>query len=172
MDGAQEMVLKQGVKGLLEAIDEGADLGVRPVGVAYDLAADDALAVNDIGLGPALGVVELCGALGGVADGGEVHMAAEDEAAVGVGVFIDADAEDGEIGTVVVELDEGRHLLDAGRAPGGPEVEQDNLAPVAGEMDGGGSIEDGEVGGRLVHLRRARAAITGGGEGQRQQDEE
>ena len=107
-----------------------------------------------------------------VSYGGEVHAVAGDEAVVCVRVFVDADGEDGEIGAVVVEFNESWHLLDARRAPGGPEVEQDDLAAIAGEMDGGGSVRYVEVGGGFAGLRGARAAIAGGKQGQRQQDEE
>ena len=89
----------------LHALEIGADLGVGPVRVADDLAADDALAVDDIGLGPSLGVVKPGGGLAGVADGDEVDVPADEEAAVSVGVVVDADGEDGQIGPVVVEFD-------------------------------------------------------------------
>jgi len=124
----------------LKSLEEGAEFGVVPVGVAYDLAADNTLAVNDVGLGPTFGVVELRSGLFGIADRNQVDVASGKKAPVICFIFVDADGKDGKIGTVVMELDQGRHLLDTGRAPGGPEVEQYNLAAVVSEVNGAGVV--------------------------------
>ena len=154
---------------MLQAFKKRANLRIGPVRVADDLAADDALAVDDVGFRPAFSAEELGGGLAGIADRGEVDVAADQEAAVGVGIFVDADAKDGQVGPVVVEIDQSRHLLNAWRAPCGPEVEHDDLAPVVGQMDGSGSVGDGEVGGWLVHQVGMRAAVATGREGQQQE---
>ena len=145
---------------VLERAEVVADFGVGPVGVAYDFASDDARAIDDVGFGPALCVVELCGGLIRIADGGEVDVMAGKKAAVGGRVLVDADRQDGEFGVVVLKLEERRHLLDAGRAPGGPEVEQDYTAAVAGQVNGGFAIRDCEVRGNFSWLARVSATIA------------
>ena len=60
----------------VKTVEVGADLGVGPVRVADDFAADDALAIDDVGFGPSFGVVELGGGLVGIADGDQVDVAA------------------------------------------------------------------------------------------------
>ena len=114
-----------------------AHFGAGPVLRSDKLAPDDAFAVDHIGFRPHIRVEELGGRLGGVADGEEVDVAAGNELAVGIGVFVDADSDDGEIGLVAVQIDQRRQFFDAGTAPAGPEVEQNDLAAVTGEMDAG-----------------------------------
>jgi len=157
--------------GTLEAVQEGADLGVGPVLGADEFAPDDALAIDDVGLRPHLGVKEPGGRFGGVAHGDEVDVAAGEELAVGIRVFVDADAEDGQIGVFVVQIEQGGQLLDAGRAPGGPEVDQDDFASIVGQMDAGGAVGDGEVGRYLAGLRGVRTAVAGCEQGQRQKEQ-
>lgn len=153
----------------LEAFEEADDLGAGPFLCADEFAADDALAVDDVGLGPHLGMKELGGGLAGIADGDQIHVVTSNKARIGVGVFIDADGNDGNAGQLVVEGEERGGFLNAGHAPGGPEVDEDDLTTVAGEMDGGGAVGEGEVGGRLAGLRRMRAAVAGGQQGKWQQ---
>jgi hypothetical protein len=80
-----------------------------------------------------------------VAHGDEVDVAAREELAVCLGVLVDADGHDGQIGPLVMKLDEGGHLFNAGRAPCCPEVEQHHAAAVVGQVNARGSIGDGEV---------------------------
>ena len=152
----------------LKAVEVGADFGVGPVGVADDFASDYALAIDDVGFGPSFSVVELGGGLIGVADGDQVDMAAGDETGVGVGVFVDADGEDGQVGAVVVKLDQARHLLNAGGALRPPEVEQDDFAAIAGQVDGGCAVGYGEVGRSLAGEVGMCAAVARGGKSERQ----
>ena len=150
----------------LQAVEVGANLGVGPVCGADEFAADDAVAIDDVCLRPHVGVEELGGGLIGIANCDEVYMAAEDEVRVGVCILVDADGEHHEVGVVVVQLEQGRQLLDAGGALAPPEVQQDDFAAIGSEVDRRGSIGDGEVGGALTCLRRMGAAVAGGGERQ------
>ena len=75
-------------------------------------------------------------------------------------------------GLLVVKLEQRGHLLDAGRAPGGPEVEQHHAAPVAGQMDGRRSVGDGEIRSCLPGLGRMRATVAARREGQRHKQSE
>jgi hypothetical protein len=144
----------------LEALEEGANFGVGPVGVADDLAANDAGAVDDVSLGPSIGVIELGGCLTGIADGGEIDVEASEETHISVGIFVDADGENGEVGTLMVKFNECGSLLNARAAPTGPEVEQDDLSPIVGQVDGVNAVSHGEVGCNLADLRRLGAAIA------------
>jgi len=154
----------------LEALEKGADFGIGPVLGTDELAADDALAVDDVGFRPHVRVEELGGSFIRVADGDQVNAAPGDEVAVGVGVFVDADGQDGEVGLVVVQIEQGGQLHHARLAPGSPEVEQDDLAPVVGEVNGGRAIGDGEVRGRVAGLAGMRTAVAGRQQGQRQEE--
>ncbi len=80
-------------------------------------------------------MVKLGGLLGGVADGDQVYMVAEEEAAVGAGVFVDADGYYGQAGQVMMQIKQRRRFFHTGPTPGGPEVEQHHLASVAGQMN-------------------------------------
>jgi len=108
----------------------------------------------------------------GVADGDQVHVAADEEAFVFVFIFVDADGKDGEIGLIAVEFEERGQFQDARFALTPPEVEQDNPAAVAGQMDGGCAVGDGEIGGCLAGLGGMRAAVATGDEGHRQKQGE
>ena len=152
----------------LKCIEEGANFRVGPVLGPDELAANNAFSVDDVGFRPHVGVVELGGRLGGVAHRDQVHVAAGDEAGVGVGIFVDADGQDDEIGPVVVKLEKRWQFNHAGLAPRCPEVEQHNLAAIAGKVDGGGAVGDGEIRGGFAGLGGMSAAVAGADEGQRQ----
>jgi len=130
---------------LLQGLEERANFRARPVLCADKLAADDALTIDDVGLGPLFGVVELCGGLFGVADGDQVNVAASEEAAVRIGIVVDGNGENGQVGLVVVEIEQGRHLGDAGGALRPPEIEQNDAAAVSGEMNGSAAVGDVEI---------------------------
>lgn len=142
---------------------------VGPVLRADELAAKDALAVDDVGLGNLDGAVEGVDALVGVADGDEVDVVLGEELVVNVGVLVHADRDDFEAGHLLVEREQAGKLFDAGRAPGGPEIEHDNVAAQLGEIDGVRAVGDGELGRGLVDVARVAAAIAAGNERQGQQ---
>jgi hypothetical protein len=145
----------------LERLEKGADGGAGPVLRADVFAADDAVAVDDVGLRPHVGVEEFGSGLAGVADGDEVDMTPGDEGGIGVRVIVNADADDDQAGHIAVKLKERRQLLDAGGALTPPEVEQDHAAAIAGQMDGGGAVRDGEVGSGDIELCGPHAAVAG-----------
>jgi hypothetical protein len=71
-----------------------------------------------------------------------------------------------------MEFEERRQFRDAGLTLTPPEVEQDNLAPVIGQMDGGQSVGDVKVRGCMTGLRGMRAAVACGHQGQRKKQRE
>jgi len=90
---------------------------------------------------------------------------ANDEARVGGAIVVDTDRENDKIGLLMMKREERRHLLDTWHAPGSPKVEQDNLAAVAGKMNGGCAVGDGEIGCGLAGLRGMRTAVARGQKG-------
>ena len=114
-------------------------------------------------------MVEPGGFLGGVAHGDQIHAMKRDEAAVGLRILVNADGQDDQAGHLVVQFEQRRHLNHAGLAPGGPEVEQHHAAPVAGQMNGGAAVGDGEVRSPVAGLCRVCTAIAASGEGQQRE---
>jgi len=104
-----------------------------------------------------------------IADRDQVDVAIADEARVLIRVLIDADRKDGEIGIVVMQLKQGRKLLDTGSALTPPEIQQDHLAAVVGQMNGSKPVGDIEVGGLLACLRGMGSAVAAGNNGQNNQ---
>lgn len=121
--------------GVLEATEVGADLGVGPVSCSDEFAADEALAINDVGFRPHVGVEEFRRGLVGVADRDQIHMMAQDEAAVGAGIVVDADGQDGEVRVVVVELQQRGQFFDAGGAFAPPEIQEHDFTAIVGQVD-------------------------------------
>ena len=87
-------------------------------------------------------------------------MVADQEAGIGGGIVVNADGEDGQAGHLVVQFEERGQLLEAGGALAPPEVKQDHLAAIAGQMHGGGAVGDCKVGRGLVGLGGMRAAVA------------
>lgn len=73
----------------LQGLEEGADFGVGPILRADEFAADEALTIDDVGLGPHLSAEELGGGLVGITDGDEIEVAAIEEVLVLVFVGVD-----------------------------------------------------------------------------------
>ena len=153
----------------LKAAEVIADLGVRPVRVAHNLAADHTPAIDDVSLRPTLGPIHLRNRLLRVADRGHVNVIPGDEPAVGSRVLVDADRKDRKIGPIVVQLLQRRRLLDAGRTPTPPDVQQHYFAPVIRQADGVFSVADREVRRNLIRVGRARPAIAAASERQSNQ---
>ena len=103
--------------GGLEAFEVATDFGVGPVGGADEFAADDSVAIDDVGFWPHVCVKEAGGGLAGVAHGDEIDVTIADEVGVGVGVLVDGDGKDDEVRIVVVELQERGQFCHARSAP-------------------------------------------------------
>ena len=119
----------------LKRLKEGANLRIRPILGANILAADNAIAVDHVGLRPHIGMEELGRGLRGSRTVMRSTWRRAMKLVVGVGILVDAHGQDDQVGLVVVELEKGRQFDDAGLAPGGPEVEQHNLAAIVGQVD-------------------------------------
>lgn len=112
-----------------KALEEGEHFGAGPVLGADEFAADDAFAIDDVGLGPHIGMEEMGSGFIGIANGGEVDVMLGDEGLECGGVFglaligRHSDADDLERRHLMVELHERGQFFKAGRAPRTPEVE-------------------------------------------------
>lgn len=131
-------------EGLLETAEVVHDLGAGPHLGGDELAAEDAIAVDDVRFRDLDGAVERIDALIAVADGDEIDMVLGEEAAVDGVILVGADADDGKLRHAVLEFEQAGQLFDAGGAPGGPEIEHDDPASKAGEIEGLDAIADGE----------------------------
>ena len=146
-------------------------LRAGPVLRSHKLPPDDSLAVNDVGFRPHV-CLEECGCgLFGIADSDEVYMTADKEILVFIRILVDAYADNRQVGQIVVQLDERGQLDQAGRAPCGPEIEQDDVAAIAGKVHGGGAVGDGKVRRQPAGLRGERTPVAAGREGQGQENE-
>lgn len=87
-------------------------------------------------------------------------MPVTNEARIAGRIRVNANGENRQVGVIVVELEQGRQLLDARRALAPPEIQQNDFAPIAGQMNGCGSVGDGEIWRWLVCLGRMRASIA------------
>ena len=148
----------------LEAFEVVHDLGAGPGLGADELAAEDAVAVDDVGFGDEGGAVEGVDALFAVADGDEIDVVAGEELAIDGVILVGADADDGELGHLSLQVKEAGELFDAGGAPGGPEIEDDDAAAEAGEIDLLDAVADGEEGGGLLEVSGVVSAVAASGE--------
>src|SRR6185437_12734049 len=113
----------------LQFTQEVHDLRLIPVHRANELAPQNASPVNDVGLGKLESAVKRITLLVRVADGQEIHLVILEELPVSVTVHVHANAH--HLYTAILEfglqLLERRQLLNAGRTPGGPEVQHHDL---------------------------------------------
>src|SRR5271155_5121679 len=124
-----------GLLGIDDGFEVGHHIGAGPILGADDFAVDAAVAIDDVGFRVHGGAVVEGDLLGGVTEGGEGEGGGFEEVVVGGGVVVHADADDGgaEWGDALLEGVEGGGFIDAGRAPGGPEIQQHDLAAEVGE---------------------------------------
>jgi hypothetical protein len=114
------------------------ELVAGPVLRAYDFAGDAAIGANDVGFGPEFCAVGGGDVLGGIAESGEDYFVLAQKFFVGGGIFINADAENRGAARLNAGLQriERCDFVDARRAPGSPEIQDDNFAAEIGEVLG------------------------------------
>jgi glycosyltransferase involved in cell wall biosynthesis len=107
-------------------------------------------------------MVQPRGRLRRVAHRDHVDMMANQKSRIGVGVLVDADPDDRQIGEVVVQVFEPRSFLNAGGAPARPKIEHHHFAAVAGQVHQVSTVADGEIGGNLADLFGICSAVAAG----------
>ena len=92
---------------------------------------------------------------------------------IGVLVDIGADGEDDDlVAHIFLQVDQGGHLLDAGRAPGGPEVQDDRFTSQVMQRNRVLRVGYGELRGFRPDLSRAGALVaTSEKQGEQQRNE-
>ena len=93
---------------------------------------------------------------------------AGEEGAVGGVVLVEADGDDGDAGVFALHLEEAGELLDAGGAPGGPQVEDDSLSAESGQVGALDAVGYGELRGGFADVAGVVAALAADGEEQQQ----
>ena len=145
-------------KGSATASEQAIDL-LQHLGGIPNLIGDEffdyfAVAIDQVAFGILDCAVPEVDFLVGVAGGEVGERGALEEGFVELLVLIDADTEDDEAfgSQLCFEVVEAGDFFDAGRAPGGPEVEeQDFAAEVAGGDDFAGIGGDAEIGGGVAY---------------------
>ena len=156
-----------------EGVEIGEHVGGVPLLGADDFAGDAAVAVDDVGFGDhdrAVGYGDGRAIVlsGGIAVGGEDDGLIGEELLIRRGVLVRSDAQDDSVarGDVLLQAVERRGFLDAGWAPGGPEIKDDHLAAEIGEVGGLASEVEREVLGRFSGDGSFALAITWQGKDQ------
>ena len=130
---------------------------LRPVPVSDHLAQDDALLVHDIGLGDHVGAIEFGDFLLEVGIDSETEGLLLEKGVDRLPGTVHAEGDDLQPGLVhlLAEGLHGGHFLQAGRTPGGPEIDQNHLAPeVAQAVHLAGPVLHFELGRRPVENHR------------------
>ena len=130
---------------------------------ADDFAVEAAAAGDDVGVRVHSGAVGKGNFFTGVAVGGKADSISFQEVVIGLGVFIHADAEDSAAKRcdAMLQLIQGLGFINAGRAPGGPKIQQDYFAVKVREMCGLAVQREGEVFGGASTQARLALAIVG-----------
>lgn len=114
--------------------------------------AQEAIFVDDISFGDLHRAIEGIDLLIGVAKRLEIDMVTDQKAMVGIGVFIDADGHNIDVGPLFVKFEEAGKLFDAGCAIGRPEIEDDGVAPQLTEVYAIGAIAQGELRSEFIDI--------------------
>jgi hypothetical protein len=121
-----------------QRFDIGYEFGAVPVLLAADFAVDFAVGVDDVGFGVEIGAVIFGDFFSGIAIIREGNVVFGEKFFVGGGIFVDADSEDGAAvrRDFILQSDERINFGDAGRAPRGPEIQDDNFSAEIAEVRG------------------------------------
>ncbi len=160
-------------RGRLHPAEEFRDVGCSPIDSANEFSPHHAVAVDDVGLGKSEGTVERVALLSRVAHGEQIDVVFFEELQVRalVDVHTDGDYRDAFGFHPTLHFYQRGHFFHAGRTPGGPEVQNDDLSAKVAEFYGAIRILDGEFGSAGADTWRPRSGVTGGECGQENQDQ-
>ena len=94
-------------------------------------------------------------------------MMANDEGRIRNRIVVDAHGKNDKIGLLMVECEERRQFLNARCAPACPEVEQDHMSAVVGQVNRGSAVRNGEIWSNFSGLRGMRTATARGQKSER-----
>src|SRR5712692_5955346 len=153
-----------------QGLQVGNQLGAVPVLRPDDFPCDPPVAVDDVGFRVHEGAVMRGNLLRGIAVGGEADLVFPQKVFIRGGVFIHADPQHHAAlrAELPVQPAERSHLGNAGRTPGGPEVEHDDPSAQVHESRGVPVQFEREIG-RLA-ARDARLALAVAGRRKDQHD--
>ena len=115
---------------MLELGQKVHDLGRSPIDCSNELAAHDAVSINDVSLRILEGPIKVAAFLVAVAYGQKLDLTVLQELVIRVRVDVDANAQKHNpfVLYFLIQLNQRRKLLNAGRTPSCPEVEDDNFS--------------------------------------------
>lgn len=155
----------------LQLVQVVSELRAGPDLRADEFAAKHAAAINHVGFRISGGSVKFGRVMGGITYGHNAgHGMRSKKVGIGGGVIIVTDGKDNHLRVLLSQGDQRGQFLTAGAAPGGPEVQDDEVALVAAEAYGLRTVSDGEVWRGLAELLGFGAAVaTGGGKQEHRQ---
>jgi hypothetical protein len=156
----------------LKLAQEIHDLGLAPFHRADKLAANDPIAIDDVGLRPLESTVEVAGFLVRITYRWKVYLIVFQELMIGIAIDVYAHSEDSYplVLEALLQLDQRRHFLNTRRAPRSPEVEEYDLSVEVAQGDFAVGVLDRELGRGGADSRWPGAAIAAGQ--QNRKDEE
>jgi hypothetical protein len=148
----------------LKLAQEIHDLRLAPFHRADKLAANDPIAIDDVGFRPLESTVEVAGFLVRITYRGKVYLVVFQELMVGIAVNVHTDSQDRDplVLEALLKLHQRGHFLHTRRAPRSPEVEEYDLPVEVAQGDFAVGVLDCEVGRGSANSRWPGAAIATG----------
>jgi len=160
-------------RGLLHSAEVFRDFGLAPINWADKFAPNHTIAVNDITFGNLESAIHVCdwrdhpgiASRPTFADGEQIDVVIFQKFVISVGIIIDAYRQHSDVGSAkfLLQLHERRHFINTGRAPGSPEIQDDNLAPQLTKRDASVRVFDREVWSGFVNSIRLGVVASAGG---------
>ena len=128
--------------------------------------------IDYVGFWPSIGAVQVSGVMAWIVDGEQTDLMLDQVIPVGLLILIHADGDDQDLRHLLLHGSERWKLCNAGDTPGSPEIEDDDLAPVVGQMDAAIAVRYCEVWGDAACLPGMTATIAAGGKQQKDGQDE
>jgi hypothetical protein len=174
MAGGNYRQFVPGVRRLLQPGQILHNLLLTPIHRSNELAEDHAVAVDDVGLWHLDRAIALrnrsqdafIGPLACLTDSEQVDAMVLQELVIIIGVVIDTYRQYHYVFPLCVhsllQFDQGRHLFDAWRTPGGPEIQNYNLSAILAEADAMVGVLNRKIRRDFPDFGRFRALVTAG----------
>ena len=149
------------------------NLGLAPVNGADKFAPNHTIAVDDITFGNLESAVHICdrrdhariASRATFAHREQIDVVIFEKLVISVGIVINADGQHGNVGSpkFLLQLHQRRHFINTGRAPGSPEIQDDDLSPELAKGDTAVGVFDGKVWRWFVNSLRLGVVASGAG---------